>query len=918
MRFNQLLAACGLSFLTVVSCVEKENLHDAENEVEFAAEIENPIPFHEDTDTKTYIDENDAYATGVGTMWRKKEQIGVYSSYSKNAKFISTNGANAGSVSFSGICLGTPQYSYYPYSSNNKNVSATAVKGNLPASQSYDYTTKDIVGDYRAGVLESRNWLSSTFTFKRLVTILRFLVNAADTPLENSQIESLSIKVSNKRQISGDFTINLHTQTISQSSFVEGNDNLTLTWDKKVRLEPGVTTVAYMTALPVVQPGDVLTFTIKTDTHIATFTRTAKTAHTPNALIKFTINLASAENLQITSLQGSTEKPETPDAAGVHPVLKSMKFTVADNPGKILPGQVEYVSSSKKTSYSANKRTEEVCAVDTVNHKITAYIPYLGNRKLVPTFEIPEGTKLYYEGGEIISGETEVDFAKFKQLAVVNAADEGVVYDVELANTGLPVVVVNQISGLTPTSDGFWEAATGTQTQAKDSDWSMSEGDSFMVYNPDGTSALIDKSGATVETPVLSSTRLRGNVSQKMPKKPFAVKLDGKHGMLGMPAHKRWVLLANWSDRTLMRNAIAYDVADIFKQTFPNDGLKWNPSGQFVELVYNGVYVGNYYLCEQIKIDGNRLDINDPYEEGAVADASAYGYLLECDDAYDEPEGNIFMSKHYIPFMIKDDVDPDGKVLQYAKDIVYGVEENLYAGKYEAAYDKLDITSVVDFLLIQELMMNGEMAHPKSCYMYIDNGRLYAGPIWDFDWQTIPNVTVIEQYYDNSYTGGSNTYNYTYTKSMMADAVHYRKSGSGYPSKPYESSSWFSTSTDKNYMWYPMLVKDATFKAKAAERWNAVSGALSAYADIQIPAIAAKIKLSEAENWSMWKLESGSSAAQQRWSTYDVGGGFKGDEAMTFENAVSTLTTNMNKRINGMSYVTNQSWPSISIKSSTK
>ena len=152
--------------------------------------------------------------------------------------------------------------------------------------------------------------------------------------------------------------------------------------------------------------------------------------------------------------------------------------------------------------------------------------------------------------------------------------------------------------------------------------------------------------------------------------------------MLGMPAHKRWVLLANWSDRTLMRNAIAFDVADIFKQTFPNDGLKWNPSGQFVELVYNGVYVGNYYLCEQIKIDGNRLDINDPYEEGAVADASAYGYLLECDDAYDELEWNIFMSKHYIPFMIKDDVDPDGKVLQYAKDIEYGVEENLYAGKY--------------------------------------------------------------------------------------------------------------------------------------------------------------------------------------------------------------------------------------------
>ena len=430
-----------------------------------------------------------------------------------------------------------------------------------------------------------------------------------------------------------------------------------------------------------------------------------------------------------------------------------------------------------------------------------------------------------------------------------------------------------------------------------------------MVYNADGTSAVTDKNGATVNEPLLASTRVRGNVSQKMPKKPFAVKLDKKSGIFlndsdqrnDLPAHKRWVLLANWSDRTLMRNAIAFGIADIFKQTFPTDGIGWNPSGQFVELVYNGVHVGNYYLCEQVKIDGNRLDISDPYDKDDAYSGNAedYGYLLESDDAYDEDVK--FITKTYIPFQFKDDADGGGDMLSYAKAIVNGIDDNLYNGKWADAFAKMDMSSFVDFLLIQELTMNGELSHPKSVYTYIDGGKLYAGPIWDFDWQTFPNISVIEAYYENAYTGGRNTYNYTYTTSMLADGT-FNKSTS-YPSSP--------KTNDKSYMWYPMLVKNADFKAMAAERWNAVKGAIGAYADMQIPAMAAKIKKSEAENWSMWPLESGSKAGQNRWSTYDVGGGFKGDEAMTFDNAVTTLTNNIITRINGMNYVSNKNWPSV-------
>jgi hypothetical protein len=113
-------------------------------------------------------------------------------------------------------------------------------------------------------------------------------------------------------------------------------------------------------------------------------------------------------------------------------------------------------------------------------------------------------------------------------------------------------------------------------------------------------------------------------------------------------------------------------------------------------------------------------------------------------------------------------------------------------------------------------------------------------------------------------------------------------------------------------MWYPLLVQSKLFKELASERWNEVKSSISNYAQSQIPAIASNIKKSEEENWKIWYLDSGSSAASRRYYTFNVGGGFKGDEAMTFDDAVTTLVTNLNKRITGMSYVSNETWPTVS------
>jgi len=154
-------------------------------------------------------------------------------------------------------------------------------------------------------------------------------------------------------------------------------------------------------------------------------------------------------------------------------------------------------------------------------------------------------------------------------------------------------------------------------------------------------------------------------------------------------------------------------------------------------------------------------------------------------------------------------------------------------------------------------------------------------------------------YTDN---GGKATYEFNYTESMLryGDFDH---SGTEPTAKNED---------DKPYMWYPLLVQSQEFKDMAAQRWDVIKGMISSYADVQIPAMAAEIKKSEEENWKIWYLDSGSNAARRRYSTFNVGGGFKGDEAMSFDQAVTTMISNLKTRINGMSYVSNKNWPKTS------
>lgn len=209
----------------------------------------------------------------------------------------------------------------------------------------------------------------------------------------------------------------------------------------------------------------------------------------------------------------------------------------------------------------------------------------------------------------------------------------------------------------------------------------------------------------------------RGNSTWGSPKKPYTIKFKEKQAFLGMPAAKKWVMLANYRDRTLMRNAVAFELA---KRT----SLAWTPSGQFVDVFLNGVFMGNYYISEKIEVKKNRLEVGEN------------GFLLEFDPNIDE--GRNFKTKYNkLPVNIKYPKDLDSESFNYIRDYMDSVESILLQPQDSVYLDYVNPESVADYYIVYALTTNIELCTPKSAFVYRDDtGLLNAGPVWDFDYST--------------------------------------------------------------------------------------------------------------------------------------------------------------------------------------
>ncbi|MDD2995309.1 MAG: CotH kinase family protein [Paludibacter sp.] len=231
---------------------------------------------------------------------------------------------------------------------------------------------------------------------------------------------------------------------------------------------------------------------------------------------------------------------------------------------------------------------------------------------------------------------------------------------------------------------------------------------------------------------VPTEIRGRGNSTWSMPKKPYRIKLDKKTNLMGMYARaKNWVFLANYADKTLMRNAVAFQIGRIA-------GLEFTPSTRFVDLVLNNNFLGNYMVTDQIEVHSERVAI-DEQDSSQVAEPDVTGgYLLEI-DGFAASEPVWFTSSQGLKFTVKspDDDDINEFQLAYIQNYINEFETRLFSTNFTdpvAGYrTMIDSTSLVNWYIASELTGNSDAFWSTYVYKKRSDNKLYFGPLWDYD-----------------------------------------------------------------------------------------------------------------------------------------------------------------------------------------
>ncbi|MBN2611574.1 MAG: CotH kinase family protein [Bacteroidales bacterium] len=235
-------------------------------------------------------------------------------------------------------------------------------------------------------------------------------------------------------------------------------------------------------------------------------------------------------------------------------------------------------------------------------------------------------------------------------------------------------------------------------------------------------SVTIDGKGVYDDYQGTARIRGRGNSSWLWyDKKPYRIKLDESSGILGIGKNKDWVLLANYRDPTDLMNTFGFEVAQWL-------GLPFTNHTRYVEVTLNGDYIGLYQLTEQVEEGGNRVNID-----------KTDGWLI-CLDADDGPDlnpgagDNFWSSVFELPVCVKYPEDPVSDQLYAAQHDFAKLEQAINDYNYDSVAVLLDISSFIDYLILQELVYNVEIDAPRSVFIHKDKGGKYVmGPVWDFD-----------------------------------------------------------------------------------------------------------------------------------------------------------------------------------------
>ena len=310
---------------------------------------------------------------------------------------------------------------------------------------------------------------------------------------------------------------------------------------------------------------------------------------------------------------------------------------------------------------------------------------------------------------------------RFEAASVQAQATDNVAY---YRPTSLPLVIVNTVG------DTFFDESQPNKSERN------TLNNSRVI--------IIDENGKVNVDDAKTEIRGRGNSSWNLfHKKPFRMKFSKSTKVLGSTAKgKKWTMINNQSDKTLIRNNVAFEMGRRL-------GMEFVPQASMVDLIFNGQYMGTYQLSDQIDVRPGRVDITEIDREDPTAPSDG-GFLVEVDAyAYQEAAGEWMVAtaedangkKYDFPLTIK---SPDPVAENYADDAVYANLKSSFEQMMKSVYDfglgidtdyreRLDVDSFLRYLIAEEYAGNPDAFW--SIYMYKDSGsdKWHVGPMWDLD-----------------------------------------------------------------------------------------------------------------------------------------------------------------------------------------
>ena len=238
---------------------------------------------------------------------------------------------------------------------------------------------------------------------------------------------------------------------------------------------------------------------------------------------------------------------------------------------------------------------------------------------------------------------------------------------------------------------------------------------------------------------------IRGSSTTWFPKKQFAVETRDSVGennnvsLFGMPEENDWIFNAPYTDKSLMRNAIIYKMA--------RDAGKYASRSHYFELVVDGDYRGLYVMFEKIKRDNNRVNISKLEPEEVSGDNITGGYIIKVDkwdgeniggwysESPSDSYGGFYYQYHY-PKPDEIVYDQQQYIINYMDNFEQIILSEDFADQETGYPSVIDWESFVDFFIMQEITKNVD-GYRLSSFLHkdkdSDDGRLVAGPIWDFN-----------------------------------------------------------------------------------------------------------------------------------------------------------------------------------------